>query len=65
MIEQPPSYCDIAINKIPTSQILLDNISKNESSDDLDDSMVNLSFEDRNCLYAPWQYSVIVKAFGS
>lgn len=50
MMKKKPLYRDIAANKIPSLQILMNCLSEEEDTDDLDNSLVNFSIDDKNCL---------------
>lgn len=64
-----PSYRDITVNTIPTSDHVSDNPMEEGSLesdlDNLEDDLVQLLIADQNCLYSPWKFSMILKAFGS
>lgn len=64
--EGKPSYKNIATNSLSQSTIpAIFNYSAKEKDDyELSDDLINLSIEDKNRLYAPWRFSVIIKAFG-
>lgn len=57
------SYRDIASNKIQTPDLPMDCVSAIDN--DLEDDLINLLVDDKNHLYASWQFSIIIKAFGS
>lgn len=43
----------------------MDGICLEAELEDLEDGLVYLSIEDRNRLYTPWKFSVIIKTFES
>lgn len=63
-MDAKPSYRAVTTNSIPTNDQLMDCISADDDSEDLEEDLINLSVEEKNRIYAPWQYSIIIKVFG-
>lgn len=57
------SYKDIASNNLPTIEFSMEPLPSEEENDNLDNDLISLSIEDKKYLYAPWNYSVIIKPF--